>query len=238
MRNNGRFKVGQRVRLVDNRDKIAGRIAMGWGPSMEKYFGDIVTITEIGIDVDLDYIRTEENRWSWDLRFLEPVEERSVKYNMENLKVGQKVRLVATRPDGPVEGGFGYGMNHFLGKEVTITKLYKDFFCIKEDEESHHGGYVWDYRFIEESVEKPQSKVYRGWDFTDEDYILPCDYSLVKVIENGNAVICFVEQEDTDKTIKTVAICQEGDTFDLHKGVEICMYKTLRKIADKGLKRF
>lgn len=156
------FKVGQKVRLVDNREKMGSKIAMGWNPDMAEEFGKVVTITSINHDGgrDLDYIRTEEDWWSWDIRFLEPL-------------------------DG-----------------------------------------------------KKTSKVYSICDFEDEDFILPCEYFLKKVIENNKAVICFVEEERTGKIIKTVAICQEGDDFDLHKGVEICMYKTLRKIADSKLKKY
>lgn len=156
------FKVGQKVRLVDNREKMGSTIAMGWNPAMEEEFGKVVTIESIGHDWGrgLDYIRTEENCWSWDCRFLEPI-------------------------DG-----------------------------------------------------KKASRVYSGDEFIEEDYILPCDYSLKKVIENDKAVICFVEEDRTRKIIKTVAVCQEGDNFDLETGVEICMYKTLRKIADSKLKKY
>lgn len=157
-----KFKVGQKVRLVDNREKMGSNIAKSWNPDMAEEFGKVVTIASIHYDWsrDLDYIRTEENCWSWDFRFLEPV-------------------------DG-----------------------------------------------------KKTSKVYSGREFIEEDYILPCGYSLEKVIENDKAVICFVEEERTRKMIKTVAVCQEGDDFNLKTGVEICMYKTLRKIADKQLKKY
>lgn len=156
------LRVGQKVKLVDNRDYIKGDYAQGWAEPMEYCFGDTVTIEAIRRDVfrgGLPYIRVKENDWSWDLRFLE-----------------------------------------LLG---------------------------------------PISKVHNVHDFEDEDYyILPIRYTLEKVIENGNAVICWVEDCETREMIKTVAKCQEGDNFDLHKGVEICMYKTLRKIAEKNLKRF
>lgn len=157
-----KFKVGQKVRLVDNREKMGSNIAMSWNPDMAEEFGTVVIIASIHYDWsrDLDYIRTEENCWAWDFRFLEPV-------------------------DG-----------------------------------------------------KKTSKVYSGREFIEEDYILPCGYSLEKVIENDKAVICFVEEERTRKMIKTVAVCQEGDDFNLKTGVEICMYKTLRKIADKQLKKY
>ena len=156
------FKVGQKVRLVDNRKKMGSNIAMGWDPDMAEKFGKVVTIASIHHDWgrDLDYIRTEENCWSWDLRLLEPINE------------------------------------------------------------------------------KKTSKVYSGYEFPEKDFILPCGYSLKKVIENDKAVICFVEERRTRKIIKTVAVCQEGDNFDLETGVEICMYKTLRKIADSKLKKY
>ena len=156
------FKVGQKVRLVDNREKMGSNIAMGWVSTMAEAFGKVVTITDIKYDVrnGLEYILTADSVWSWDCRFLEPV-------------------------DG-----------------------------------------------------KKTSKVYSGHVFEDESYLLPLDYTVEKVIENNKAVICFVEEESTGKIIKTVAVCQEGDDFNLKTGVEICMYKTLRKIADKQLKKY
>lgn len=152
--------------------------------------------------------------------------------NRKKLRVGQKVLLVKEVPAVDVVGGYVSEMRELLGKEVTISRLKGDYFEIKEDIDR----FMWDYRFIK-SIE-PISKVHNVYDFEDEDYILPFRYSLEKVIENGNAVICWVEDCETREMIKTVAKCQEGDNFDLHKGVEICMYKTLRKIAEKNLKRF
>lgn len=152
--------------------------------------------------------------------------------NRRKLRVGQKVLLVKEVPAVDVVGGYVSEMRELLGKEVTISRLTGDYFEIKEDIDR----FVWDYRFIK-SIE-PVSKVHNVDDFEDEDYILPFRYSLEKVIENGNAVICWVEDCETREMIKTVAKCQEGDNFDLHKGVEICIYKTLRKIAEKNLKRF
>lgn len=152
--------------------------------------------------------------------------------NRKKLRVGQKVLLVKEVPAVDVVGGYVSEMRELLGKEVTISRLKGDYFEIKEDIDR----FMWDYRFIK-SIE-PISKVHNVYGFEDEDYILPFRYSLEKVIENGNAVICWVEDCETREMIKTVAKCQEGDNFDLHKGVEICMYKTLRKIAEKNLKRF
>lgn len=157
-----KFKVGQKVRIVDDEQIPRQNLAMDWNDYMEDDFGKIVTITELDLDIgrNLPYVRTKESSWSWDLRLVKPVNE-----------------------------------------EVT-------------------------------------SRTHGGWEFVHEDYILPCGYSLKKVIENDRAVICFVEEEGTGKIIKTVAICQEGDSFDLETGVEICMYKTLRKIADSKLKKY
>lgn len=163
-----------------------------------------------------------------------------MRINKKNIKVGQKVRLVDRRHeiDGEPAMGWGFHMEKYFGQVVTIEKISEDPHRKVGYVRVEEFGYSWDFRFLEPIEEKPVSKVYGGYMFNEEDWILPCDYHLKKVIENGNAVICFVENEETRKTIKTVAICQEEDTFDLHKGVEICMYKTLRKIADKNLKRF
>lgn len=155
-----------------------------------------------------------------------------MKIKKRALKVGQKVVLVDRVPDGEIVGGYVVEMRGLLGKVATIRKVHEDHFKILEDIDD----FFWDYKFIKEI--KPVSKVHSVNDFVYEDYILPVRYTLEKVIESGNAVICWVEDNETMKMIKTVAKCQEGDRFDLHKGVEICMYKTLRKIADKNLKRF
>lgn len=159
--------------------------------------------------------------------------------NKDMFKVGQKVRLIGREKlDFSPYGGINDDMIELLGEEVTIANLCSSYFEIEEDNEM----WVWDFNLIEE---KASPKVYlitdfdyEGEEFNSEDYILPCGYNLIKVIENGNTVICFVESEETESIIKTVSQCQDGDTFDLHKGVEICMYKTLRKIANKNLKRF
>lgn len=162
MKNRGRFQEGQKVKLVDRRELMSGRIAKGFAPAMNLYFGDTVTIECIGTHdaTGLDFVRVKENGWSWDLRFLQPLKE------------------------------------------------------------------------------KPVSKVHDINDFIKESYILPIGYHLRKVIENDKAVICFVEHRVKRETIKTVAICQDCDEFNIHKGIEICMYKTLRKIADKNLRNF
>lgn len=148
------------------------------------------------------------------------------------IKVGQRVLLINEIPRGEIAGGYVYEMRKWLGKEVIVRGVFDDHFTILEDRYE----FMWDYKFIKEL--KPVSKVHGVDKFISEDYIIPVGYSLERVIENDRAVICFVKEERTRKTIKTVAICQKEDTFDLHKGVKICMYKTLRKIADRNLKKF
>lgn len=162
MKKNQKFEVGQKVKLVDNRKKMGSDIACGFGSSMPRYFGEIVTIAQVRTDYgrNLDYVRVEENDWSWDLRFLQSIDE------------------------------------------------------------------------------KPASKVHDINSFKKEEYILPMNFYLKKIIENDRAVICFITDKSTGATLKTVAVCQEGDEFEVHKGVEVCMYKTLRKIADKNLRKF
>lgn len=158
-----------------------------------------------------------------------------MKYSKENLKVGQKVKLITeSQLNFKPYGGINDDMRKLLGKEVTVAGVYKDAFEIREDNET----WVWDYKLISKKDNKPSSKKYNGYEFEDEDCILPCGYALLNVIENDRAVICFVGEEYSGNIIKTVARCHEDDEFDLIKGIEICMYKTLRKIADKHLRRY
>lgn len=147
-------------------------------------------------------------------------------------KVGQKVKLVDIKPRGHISGGFIDDMYNWLGKEVTIKILRDDYFEVNECK------WVWDYKLIDKKSNPRSNKELDVMFFAKEHSILPVGYRLHRVIKNGDAVICIVEDYRRNKEIKAVAVCQEGDTFDLHKGVEICMYKTLRKIADKNLKKF
>lgn len=156
------YQVGQKVRLVDNRDIMGDGIVCGWNSEMELYLGKVVTIDKIDtVSSGLGYVKVKENGWSWDIRFLEP--------------------------------------------------------------------------YIEE---KPINIYHDIGEFDREDEILPMNYALVKVIENANTVICFVMEFGSNKKLKIVTVCQDEDTFDLHKGVEICMYKALIRIADSKLKRY
>lgn len=156
-------------------------------------------------------------------------------HKKDNLKVGQKVRLInKSKENQAFYLGINSEMEKFLGKEVTVTDINKYNFKIKEDRNT----WCWDYKYISKKEEKAPLKVYRGGYFAEDEYLLPYGYSLQKVLVNDRAVICFVEEAMTEAIIKTVAKCQKEDVFDLHKGVEICMYKTLRKIADKKLRRY
>lgn len=158
-----------------------------------------------------------------------------------NFRVGQKVKLVDRRSSikGDIAKGFNDEMVCHFGKVVTIErvegKTFNNPLPYVRVEENY---WSWDFRFLEPVEEKLGARVYDVDDFYREDCILPCDYNLIKVIQNDKAVICFVEDECNGKTIKAVAKCHEEDTFDLYKGVEICMYKVLRKIADRNLRKF
>lgn len=159
-KSNKEFKVGQQVRLIDNRDMMDGIIACGWNDSMEQYFGDIVTIQYVFDTGNLKHVRVKENGWSWDTRFLKVLKEKTTNINHE--------------------------------------------------------------------VER----------FDVEEEILPMNYALTRVIENGNVVVCFVKEFEKNREFKVIAVCDDRDTFDLNKGVEVCMYKALRKIADRNLKKY
>lgn len=134
-----------------------------------------------------------------------------------NLNISASVFLLATR-------------RAIIETELGISVLKK---CLKE-------SYGIEQINTEKS-NKIKSKTYKKHaidDFTGENYILPCGYYLDKIIQNYKTVICWVKNNENFETIKTVAICQNDDIFDLHKGVEVCMYKTLKIIAENNLKRY
>lgn len=153
------------------------------------------------------------------------------------LKVGQKVRLVNKKPHGRIAGGWNDDMDKYLGKVVTIEgfAIYHDAFRIAED----RGIFIWDYKLIEEeakaTVLTTMTAMKKHFDFVRTVGILPRGAYIKKVIINGNCIITFVEFEGA--TMKAVTKCHECDTFDLQKGMDISMYKTAQRIAEKKLKK-
>lgn len=154
-------------------------------------------------------------------------------------KVGQKVKLVNKRPDFHVVGGWNDmgNMDKFLGKVVTIKRIdeYRKGLRFEED----GGRYIWDFRLVEEEI-KPtvltsMTAMKKHFDFTRTVGVLPRGAYIKKVIINGNCIITFVEFEGA--TMKAVTKCHECDTFDLQKGMDISMYKTAQRIAEKKLKK-
>lgn len=151
------------------------------------------------------------------------------------LKVGMKVKLVDKEPKHRVFGGFVDRMEAYLGKEVTISRVTEKYFLIKEDGEK----WVWDYCLIDEKsrfekVTKWGSLHERIDGFARLSRILPVGTWIEKVIINGNCVITFFKNEKGEQ-LKKIARCSEEDSFDLTKGVEICIQRAMMDITKKEL---
>lgn len=59
-------------------------------------------------------------------------------------KVGDKVRIVDTRPDG----GFVRTMNKYLGTIMTIKEVHKEFYKMEEDQTEVPNGWNWKESYI------------------------------------------------------------------------------------------
>ena len=157
------------------------------------------------------------------------------------LKIRQRIKMVNEMPNGQITGGWNDRMGKYLGKVVTIKSFgwSAGSFYIEED----GGFYIWDKKFIAEVlpekgaiVLKTVSDMKKHFNVCEASKILPVGARIQKVIYDGNkCIVCFVDYKDY--TIKTVTKCHECDEFSFQKGMEIAMYNTVRRMADKELKK-
>lgn len=153
---------------------------------------------------------------------------------MSKYKIGQKVRIKKEMDFDICNfyGGFVKEMEEFFGEVVTLSYINGKFFMFEEG-----GKWAWDLR----AMETLPQKVYTGNEAnrviqTSDSYgILPAEYFIDKIVENDGCVITFFR--GSNECFKTVAKCQVEDTYNLVKGVEICVYKALRRISQKNLQR-
>jgi hypothetical protein len=163
------------------------------------------------------------------------------KYN-----VGDKVRL---RSDlvvgnkyannvGEVRTHFAQGMAYLVGKEVTINKVSQFGYQVDE------GSTYWFTDGMIEHVPLLERKVLPIERFTKMELYVE------KVIVQDPATIMFYKVasynpntgafEDWSDTKKIVAKCNkdDGDKYDIGKGVEVAMLKAYRREIDKLLRKF
>lgn len=156
-------------------------------------------------------------------------------------KVGDKVRVKNGLKAEAYYGGtyFNNSMANYCGKELTIEEVLEDGRYFVEE-----SGWYW----AESMFEKPKNnvKVYskdkNGHRYIalniEANSILAIQVHLVKVIENGETVICFFRKAGKDALFKTVAKCQKGDTYNLTSGLKICCHKANIKFSERALKKF
>lgn len=126
--------------------------------------------------------------------------------------------------------GWNPKMSAHFGEVVTIKSVKNRYVTVAEN------IWSWDIRFLQE-LECTGVDIIDGINFSDFDSLLPCGFQIAKVIRNDRVVICFIYNSFTGQINKTIARCDYEDTFDLLKGVEICIWKMIRKIACNNLKR-
>lgn len=154
----------------------------------------------------------------------------------KDLKVGMKVRLKSKEIEYCF-GGFNDEMEQALGTVVTIVELADKYFEFKEE----HGRWCWDYRYIEEVIDKKEVTIARPNENEDIDRCVRSANSdirleIIKTIVNGNCVVMIVKNND-GKIFKAVSKCQAEDTFNLETGIRICILKIRKKTAEYDLKQ-
>lgn len=152
---------------------------------------------------------------------------------------GQKVRITNERPSGHVAGGWNDEMDKYLGKVVTLARksgYHRNAFNIEEDNKM----WIWDSKLFVPVKEK-KAVVIKTLDEMEKHFktdilkVIPVGAILEKIIHDGDkCLVCFVSYKDY--IIKTVTKCHEEDEFSFQKGMEIAMYNTAKRIAERELK--
>lgn len=173
---------------------------------------------------------------------------------MKNFEVGQKVMVrsdLVGRKDYKHETGRTIWLNpkmkdQYGGKEVTINKFdtYSNCYRIKEDD----GYWSWASDMFEEvkPVKLVEPIMERKVLLLETEAKLEIYVS--KVIVQDPAIILFYRPAVYDKDSvfvewgnekKVVAKCNkdEGDKFDIEKGVRVAMFKAYKKEIDKHLRK-
>ena len=154
-----------------------------------------------------------------------------------DLKVGMRVRLHEKLPvnaDEVVCGWVDGSMKKFLGKELTIHKIFSCTVQFDEDADK----FYWDIRLIDmkprvfANVEAMKGLINTG----AIQRRIPQGTKIEKIILNNRAIICFAEYEN--RKYKVVAKCHEDDDFSLQTGMELIAYKLMNKISTYALKEF
>lgn len=161
---------------------------------------------------------------------------------MGKFRVGQKVRLTNAMfnkgdfNEDTCARGWNPKMSEHFGQIVTIDDIDMGSEHTRPYVRVAENAYSWDFRFLQE-LKHAGVDIIDGLKFSDFDSLLPCGFQITKVIRNDRVVICFIYNSFTGQINKTIARCDYEDTFDLSKGVEICVWKMIRKIACNNLKR-
>lgn len=125
-------------------------------------------------------------------------------------KVGDKVRIVSKWRKDCHENDAGR-MDKWLGKVMTISKIYGNCYRMKEDENESLGGWYWYEAAIAGLA----------------------DNHKIVITSNGSETLARLYEDD--KVIKTAtAKCSPDDTFDFETGAKIAFDRlTENKLTDK-----
>lgn len=130
------MKVGDKVRIKSN--LRVGDVSNGihFINDMEKYCGEIATISNIrGECFEID-----KCGWNWSREWLEPVEDNET----PQFKIGDKVRIRDIKIGAISNGGMEFtgSMKEWIGRECRVTCVYDDGGIEVDDDEVFGGEWV------------------------------------------------------------------------------------------------
>jgi hypothetical protein len=209
-----KFKVGDKVKVLDG--KNIPNYTFGWG--MNRHIGNVYTIKKVDETISDGRIgyRMEECLCTWDERGLELVEEKDVKQTTK-YKVGDRVRvrkdLTTNKSYKMMDSSSGYvavgSMFKFVGKDVTISKVFGDYY------------------HIEENNLKWTDEMFEGLASECEE---PSKGKIVIYVEGRDVI---AKNTETGETAK--ATCHPDDEFDFNIGAKLAFE---RLITPKLLEEF
>jgi hypothetical protein len=160
-------------------------------------------------------------------------------------KVGDKVRIRKDLKEGRYysEDGkkFDYAndrMARLAGEVVTIKSMFSEnSYLIEEFDWSWVDGMFEGLASeVEKVKEKPKAEVV---DFKGGQWKWQLSLNIQKVIHSEPATILFYNySNDPEGTVrKMVARCLPTDTYDREKGIQVAVFKAMRKLINKQLEK-
>lgn len=208
--NNHKFKVGDKVRVKNIQAGTEGSYGGIFVDDMTRYIGRIFTVAEVRIEHTENYYYhlNGTSCWCFADEWLEPVEEELL------LPIGTKIRQIK-----PLFGEYSV-----FDEICEVINSDKNHIQVRQQD---RGGFTINKQELEECWEIIKEKK-DGW----EDRWHSHGLYQYKVHSNGKKVKVKIASGDVG-----VAICADGDEFDLEKGINIAKNRATIKKLEKQIKK-